>query len=236
MASGARSGAWGSGSGALHRRDPDRPEAGRCLERLGYRLHEGRWVSRRATGRRSGRAEATGRPTVDGGRSWRTTDGGSSTPPDARRPRPGWRVADPGPSRRSSGSSPPSPRAARAVQLLGQIDAPSASRALAILAVAAKSADARRAATETLRVRDPREYADFLISLLREPIRFEVKHVGGPGSPGELLVEGKRANVRRSTHPPPSSSPMTSSASTLRECRSSSRSVEPTTGSLDLGP
>ena len=57
-------------------------------------------------------------------------------------------------------------------------------------------------ATETLRGRDPREYAELLIGLLREPIRFEVQHVGGPGSPGELLVEGKRANVRRVYTPP----------------------------------
>ena len=47
-----------------------------------------------------------------------------------------------------------------AVQLLGQIDAIEASRALATLAVGSKFAEVRRRATETLRRRDPREWAD----------------------------------------------------------------------------
>ncbi len=85
----------------------------------------------------------------------------------------------------------------RAVRLLGQVDAPSASRALASLAVFAKSAEARRAAAETLRGRDPREYAALLIGLIRDPIKYEVKPVGGPGSPGVLVVEGKKANFKR---------------------------------------
>ena len=42
-----------------------------------------------------------------------------------------------------------------AVQVLGQIDAIEASRALATLAVSAKSDEVRRRATETLRRRDP---------------------------------------------------------------------------------
>jgi Pretoxin HINT domain len=91
----------------------------------------------------------------------------------------------------------------RAVRLLGQIDAPRSTCALAYLAVFARTAEARRAATETLRNRDPREFADLLIALLDDPIRFEVKHVDGPTSPGELLVEGKRVNVRRLYMPPP---------------------------------
>ncbi len=90
-----------------------------------------------------------------------------------------------------------------AVRLLGQVDSPASSRALAYLAVFAKGAEPRRAATETLKGRDVREFAGALIALLDDPIRFEVKHVGGPNSPGELLVEGKRANVRRLYTPPP---------------------------------
>jgi len=90
----------------------------------------------------------------------------------------------------------------RAVQLLGQIDSPPASRALASLAVFAKSAEARRVATETLRGRDTREYADLLISLIRDRIKYEVTPVGGPGSPGVLRVEGKKANINRVYAPP----------------------------------
>ena len=92
---------------------------------------------------------------------------------------------------------------ARAAQLLGQIDAPSASRALVALAVWSRSAEVRRVAGETLVRRDPREYADLLIGLIRRPIRFEVKPVAGPGSPGELLVAGEKVDRRRFYIPPP---------------------------------
>ena len=78
---------------------------------------------------------------------------------------------------------------AAAVRVLGQIDAPGASQALAMLAVFGGSADVRRIATETLRRRDLREFADLLVGLVRDPIKYEVKPVGGPGSPGELFAE-----------------------------------------------
>ena len=38
--------------------------------------------------------------------------------------------------------------------------------------------------------------------MLSDPIRFEVKHVNGPGSPGEILIEGKKVNIRRLYTPP----------------------------------
>jgi hypothetical protein len=85
----------------------------------------------------------------------------------------------------------------RAVRLLGQINDRAASRSLATLSVFGKSDDVRRIATETLRQRDPREFADFLISLLRDPVKYQVKPVGGPGSPGELWVEGERYDRKR---------------------------------------
>ena len=90
----------------------------------------------------------------------------------------------------------------RAVQLFGQIDAIEASRALATLALFAPKAEVRARATETLRRRDPREYADLLISFLQDKIKYEVKHVGGPGSSGELYIAGKKQNVKRIYSPP----------------------------------
>ena len=80
----------------------------------------------------------------------------------------------------------------RAVQLLGQVDSPSASRSLAGLAVLSKSSEVRRAAVETLKTRDPRDFVRLWIALIRKPIKYEVKPVGGPGSPGTLIVEGER--------------------------------------------
>jgi len=98
---------------------------------------------------------------------------------------------------------------ARAVQLLGQIDAPSSSRALALMALISRSADVRRHSLETLTRRDPRDVAAFLVSLLRDPdprldpdpilYRYELQPVGWQdvGSPGILLVRGPRYNVAR---------------------------------------
>ena len=90
----------------------------------------------------------------------------------------------------------------RAVQLFGQLDTPKASRALALLAVYSDSAQVRRTATETLRGRDSREYLGSLITLLRKRIKYEVRPVGGPGSPGALFVEGKQFNVQLLYAPP----------------------------------
>jgi hypothetical protein len=77
-----------------------------------------------------------------------------------------------------------------AVQSFGQIDAAAASRALALLAVASPSAEVRRRATETHARRDVREFGHLLIALLRTPVKYEVRHVKGPGSPGALFIHG----------------------------------------------
>jgi tetratricopeptide (TPR) repeat protein len=86
---------------------------------------------------------------------------------------------------------------ARTVRMLGQIQGPMASHCLALLAVFGETSEVRRAATETVARRDPREVIDLLINLLIKPIKYEVRPVKGPGSPGVLLVEGERAKVRR---------------------------------------
>lgn len=100
-----------------------------------------------------------------------------------------------------SGQGPESHRIA--VRLLGQIDSASASRALAFLAVSSPSVEGRRAATETLKRRDLREFADLLIALIRDPIEYEVTPVGGQGTTGTLSIKGKEKNVRRLYTPPP---------------------------------
>ena len=85
----------------------------------------------------------------------------------------------------------------KAVQILGQIDAPGASRALALMAISKDFPEARGRAVETLRRRDPREYAGLLIGLLRDPIKYRVEPVKGAGSTGVLHVEGKESNLQR---------------------------------------
>jgi hypothetical protein len=84
-----------------------------------------------------------------------------------------------------------------AVQLLGQIRSPASSQLLATLAVFAPSATVRGRATETLRGRDPDEYASGLISLIRQPSRYEMRPLQGAGSTGALFVEGEKADFRR---------------------------------------
>ncbi len=90
-----------------------------------------------------------------------------------------------------------------AIQILGQIDKPLSSKVLALMAVYGKTPEVRRRATETLRGRRPEEYLALLVGLMRDPLKYEVKPVGGPGSPGILFVEGERFNVRRFYAPPP---------------------------------
>ena len=85
----------------------------------------------------------------------------------------------------------------RAVRLLGQIDAAGSSRALAVLAAFDEMPEVRRAATETLRRRDPREFADLLIRAMLRPIRFSVVPGATPGAVGSIVIEGDKANLRR---------------------------------------
>jgi hypothetical protein len=92
---------------------------------------------------------------------------------------------------------------ARAVRLLGQIDAPESARVLAVIAVFSPSAESRRMATESLRNRDIRPVVGWLVALIRKPLKYEVRPVNGPGSPGVLFVEGQKFNVQRLYAPPP---------------------------------
>jgi hypothetical protein len=91
----------------------------------------------------------------------------------------------------------------RAVQLLGQIPSASASRGLALLAVSAEDPAARRAAVETLRWRDPMEFAGVLIGLLRDPVKYDLQAVRGPGLPGAVSIRGPVFNVEHVYAPPP---------------------------------
>jgi hypothetical protein len=93
-----------------------------------------------------------------------------------------------------------------AVRLLGQVDSPGSSRALAVLALMSRAAEVRREAAELLKRRDPRDFAPLLIGLIRDPIKYEVRRVNGPGSQGVLLIKNPEVNVRRLYSPPPSPS------------------------------
>lgn len=83
------------------------------------------------------------------------------------------------------------------IQLLGQIESPLATKLITVLAVYGKTPAVRNRATETLRSRDSEEYLALLVNLLRDPLKYEVRPVNGPGSTGVLFIEGERANSRR---------------------------------------
>ncbi len=84
-----------------------------------------------------------------------------------------------------------------AVRLLGQIDAPGSSRALALVGLSSGSAEARQEAIQLLRNRDARDFAPLLIGLIRDPIQYEVKPVRGPGQTGELVIHDGSVNRKR---------------------------------------
>ena len=184
------------------RLDPAREEA---WKRLGYKKHDGRWVTDAQHAREKSEAEA--QKLAD--RKWKPLLEKQKAMLDQPSKR---EAADAALAEVTDPRAVPSimhafgtSRAAdqlRAVQLLGQVESPSASRSLAGLAVLSPSADVRRAALETLKGRDPRDFVRLWVALVRRPIRFEVQNVGGPGSPGSLLVEGERANYRRIYMPP----------------------------------
>ena len=84
-----------------------------------------------------------------------------------------------------------------AVRLLGQVEGPTASNALAALAVFNPSVEVRRQATNALGRRDPRDVVGRLINLINRPYKYKVQPGNGPGSSGVLLVDGETFDIRR---------------------------------------
>ncbi len=78
-----------------------------------------------------------------------------------------------------------------AVRLLGQVDAPGASRALAFLALMSASAEVRQEAAQILRQRDARDFAPFLIGLIRDPIEYRGEAGSGAGPVGRAGDQGR---------------------------------------------
>ncbi|MDG3007806.1 polymorphic toxin-type HINT domain-containing protein [Paludisphaera mucosa] len=88
-------------------------------------------------------------------------------------------------------------RQSAVVEAFGRIEGPGAATALAMLALSSPHAAIRSDAAVLLQRRDPREFAAMLAASIRDEVKYKVKPVEGPGSRGELLVEGEAANVRR---------------------------------------
>jgi hypothetical protein len=84
-----------------------------------------------------------------------------------------------------------------AVRLLGQIEGPEASRALARLAFPERPEEVQQAAREGLLRRDPREFVDLLLEQLRDVLHAEVQPPGRPDSMGVLLISSRSFRLRR---------------------------------------
>jgi hypothetical protein len=181
---------------AVVRLNPSKDEA---WKKLGYRQKKGQWTiaeqstEERAESEAQRRADAKWRPLLQKWNSWidRKTKRAEAEAAlvevhDPRAVPSIWKVFIAGRA----------PEQERGVRVLSQIDAPSASQALGSLAVLGATDEVRHLAATVLLQRDPREFAVFLIGLVRDPIKYEVRPVDGPGKPGELYVHGQRANQR----------------------------------------
>ena len=114
----------------------------------------------------------------------------------------GGRSRDRRPARRADGVDGLRPAArasaaSRARRFSGRSRGAGASQALAMMAVFSPVANIRSEASQLLSRRDPREFARLLAGLIQDEIKYKKKNVAGPGTQGELLVEGKDANVKR---------------------------------------
>ncbi len=180
---------------AVIRLDPSREAA---WKKLGYRRYEGRWrtdtqvAAEKAEIQAQERADHRWTPVLTRWKGWleiadkrAEAESGLDGVTDPRAVASVVKVFGPGgPSQQ-----------VLAVRLLGQIDAPASSRALAMLATWGKSPDVRRAAAETLSHRDPREFLGLLIGRLRKPMRYEMglnPNLAGPRFP-YFAVEGENS-------------------------------------------
>jgi Pretoxin HINT domain/HEAT repeats len=85
-----------------------------------------------------------------------------------------------------------------AVELLAQIEGPTASFWLAVLAVDKPSSEVRSRAARALAHRDPRDVIGWLITLIHKPFKYELKPASGaPGSTATLMIDGERLDLRR---------------------------------------
>ena len=95
-----------------------------------------------------------------------------------------------------------------AAEVLGRIEGSEASRALAMMAVYSPFAGVRANSAQLLARRDPREFAALVASWIQDEIKYKTKAVDGPGSRGELFVEGKEAKLKRFYTPMREPTPM----------------------------
>jgi hypothetical protein len=81
------------------------------------------------------------------------------------------------------------------LQLLGQIDDPRSSRALADLAVLTPRMPVRQAAIAVLRNRPPRDYAGALVAMIQGKVSHQIVPIAEPGASGALILDTPRIHM-----------------------------------------
>jgi Pretoxin HINT domain len=89
-----------------------------------------------------------------------------------------------------------------AVELLKQIEGPTASFGLALLAIEKSSPTVQERAKRALAQRDPRDVIGWLVNLIHKPYKYELVQAGGPGTAALLKVDGERFDLNRFYQPP----------------------------------
>ena len=187
---------------AVTQLDPRREAA---WKKLGFVKHEGRWrtpeqlAAEKAEIDAQRKADARWRPLLQ---KWKTALGRKDKRAEAEKALAAVNDSRATPSIWAVFAMGSPDDQERAIDMLGHIDGERPSRALAGLAIFGKTDLVRRAAVETLTRRKADAIMIAWISLLRPPIKYEVRQVAGPGSPGMLFVEGEQFNFRRMYAPP----------------------------------
>jgi hypothetical protein len=185
--------------GAVVRLDPRREGA---WKKLGYERFGNRWArpeviaAEKAEAKAQGLANRRWRPILESHR-----DGLSSKDP-ARRARAEnalAEVTDPRavPSIWELFATGSERSQLTAVQVFGQIDSPSASEAIAAMAVFSPYPLVRSRAIGTASRRDPRDFLDALLDLIHKPFKYKVVPLDGSTTEAGVFVEGERFNIQR---------------------------------------
>ena len=84
-----------------------------------------------------------------------------------------------------------------AVELFSQIEGPTASSGIALLALDSPSPDVRKRAAQALLERDPRDVIGRLIYMVHKPYKYKINQGTGSGSTGSLEVDGEQFDIQR---------------------------------------
>jgi hypothetical protein len=173
---------------------------------LGYVKHDGRWMSRAQA--EAERVDASAQQKADRHwepllRRWQGWLGDKTRSADARSKLAQVNETRSAPAVMRVFARRGEPDQIIALEILGRIDTPVATRYMAALAVFSASPKVRYMAADALKRREPRDYAGDLVDRIRSPMKYEIQPVQGPGSRGALCVETQRYKIRRTYDAPP---------------------------------